>query len=136
MYVRTFHSLRQHRARSLAFAGLTLTLAILLRFILPEGCPPFITIAPAVVICSVLSGIWAGSGAAAIGGGFAWYFWTDPYGSWTQLWPTGWLTFSLYVFDCILMIGAVYGLERLILAVSGERERSALLLEELQHRVA
>src|ERR1700759_371647 len=121
MYVRTFHSLRHHRARSLAFASLTLALAVLLRFALPNECPPFITIAPAVVICSILSGIWAGGVTAAIGGGFAWYFWTNPYGSWTQLWPTGWLTFSLYLLDCMVILGAVYALERLVLALSNER---------------
>src|SRR4051794_32727387 len=121
MYIRTFQSLRRRRARSLAFATLTLTLALLLRFALPEGCPPFITIAPAVVICAALSGIWVGAATAAIGGLFAWYFWTDPYGSWTQLWPTGWMTFSLYLFDCVLILGALYVLERLIAAVSSER---------------
>ena len=58
---------------------------------------PYVTLFPAMVVCSLVGGRLAGILAAAVGGIIAWYLWLPPRGTFSLEWPTAQLTILLYV---------------------------------------
>ena len=131
MYVRAYERLRQRKGLGLLLSGAVLCGAITVRFMLPQEGLPFITVFPAVVVCAVLSGIWAGAGAALIGGFISWFYWFIPNNAWAEYFALG-----AYGVGCIILLAAVRLLQAAIVSLAAERDRSALLFRELQHRVA
>src|SRR6202521_2041896 len=57
---------------------------------------PYVTLFPAMVICSLVGGRRAGILAAILGGIAAWYFWLPPRRTFALEWPVGQLTIFLY----------------------------------------
>jgi two-component sensor histidine kinase len=97
---------------------------------------PYVTLFPAMVICSLVGGRIAGILSAIIGGVIAWYFWLPPRGSLRLEWPVGHLTVALYVVTSTVLLLLMRGLNETMRALEKERDFSADLFRELQHRTA
>src|SRR5260221_11041688 len=95
---------------------------------------PYVTLFPAMVICSLVGGRIAGILSAIIGGVIAWYFWLPPRGSLRLEWPVGHLTVALYVVTSTVLLLLMRGLNETLRALEKERDFSADLFGELQHR--
>ena len=97
---------------------------------------PYVTVFPAMMICSLVGGRAAGILAAVIGGIASWYLWVPPRGSFALDWPVGHLTIALYVVTSVLLLLLMRGLNETMQALERERDLSADLFRELQHRTA
>jgi two-component sensor histidine kinase len=97
---------------------------------------PFVTLFPAMVICSLVGGRAAGILAAVLGGIVAWYFWLPPRRTFALEWPAGYLTIALYIATSTILLLLTRGLNETFRALETERDLSAELFRELQHRTA
>jgi K+-sensing histidine kinase KdpD len=96
---------------------------------------PYVTLFPAMIVCSLVGGRLAGILAAAVGGIVAWYLWLPPRGSFSE-WPTAHLTILLYVLTSTILLLLTRGLNETLKELEKERDLSAELFRELQHRTA
>src|ERR1700712_5848585 len=64
---------------------------------------PYVTLFPAMVICSLVGGRAAGILAAVVGGLVAWLLWLPPRGTFALDWPTGHLTVGLYIMTSTIL---------------------------------
>jgi two-component system, sensor histidine kinase PdtaS len=97
---------------------------------------PYVTLFPAMVICSLVGGRMAGILAAVLGGLIAWYLWLPPRHSFVLEWPAGHLSVVLYVVTSTILLLLTRGLNETLKALEKERDLSAELFRELQHRTA
>jgi hypothetical protein len=84
---------------------------------------------------AIVGGRAAGILAAVVGGLIAWFLWMPPRGSFTLEWPIGHLTVGLYITTTTILL-LVRGLNETLKALESERDLSAELFRELQHRTA
>jgi K+-sensing histidine kinase KdpD len=84
---------------------------------------------------AMVGGRAAGILAAVVGGLIAWFLWMPPRGSFTLEWPIGHLTVGLYITTTTILL-LVRGLNETLRALESERDLSAELFRELQHRTA
>ena len=92
--------LRKHQdtAAGYALAATVFVFAIVIRELVdPFIHIPYVTLFPAMVICSLVGGRMAGILAAVLGGLIAWYLWLPPRHSFALEWPAGHLSVVLYV---------------------------------------
>src|SRR5258708_29257002 len=89
-----------------------------------------------MVICSLVGGRAAGILAAFVGGLAAWYLWLPPRGTFKLEWPTGHLSVGLYILTSTILLLLMRGLNETLRALESERDLSAELFRELQHRTA
>ncbi len=137
--VRLIEVLRKHQdtATGYAIAGSVFALAIIVRLLIdPYVAIPYVTLFPAMVICSLAGGRISGISVAIIGGLAAWYFWLPPRYSFYLDWPAGHLTVALYVITSAILLLLTRGLNETLRALEKERDLSADLFRELQHRTA
>src|SRR3981081_1536625 len=97
---------------------------------------PYITLFPAMVVCSLVGGRLAGIFAASGGGVIVWYLWLPPRGTFSLQWPTSHLTILLYVITSTILLLLTRGLNETLRDLEKERDLSAELFRELQHRTA
>jgi two-component sensor histidine kinase len=97
---------------------------------------PYVTLFPAMVVCSLVGGRLAGILAAIAGGIVAWYLWLPPRGTFSVEWPTAQLTIFLYVLTSTILLLLTRGLNETLKELEKERDLSAELFRELQHRTA
>jgi two-component sensor histidine kinase len=97
---------------------------------------PYVTLFPAMAICSLVAGRAAGISAAVVGGIIAWYLWVPPRGSFQLDWPAGHLSIVLYALTSTVLLLLMRGLNETMQALEQERDLSADLFRELQHRIA
>jgi two-component sensor histidine kinase len=127
----------QDRPSGYAIALIVLAVALGVRELLdPYIKIPYITLFPAMVLCSLVGGRLAGILAASIGGLVAWYLWLPPRGTFVLQWPTGHLTIILYVVTSTILLLLTRGLNETLKELEKERDLSAELFRELQHRTA
>jgi hypothetical protein len=88
------------------------------------------------VVCSVVGGRLAGILAAVVGGLIAWYLWLPPRGTFSLEWPDSQLTIILYVVTSTILLLLTRGLNETLKELEKERDLSAELFRELQHRTA
>jgi two-component sensor histidine kinase len=129
--------IRQNRPRSLAWvAAIAFTDAVVTALLASDlRNSPFITLFPAVALCTLLGGTRAGVVVAILGGLATWY-WILPA---TQVFNNAWDTLLPLVMLFISNAIFIFLVSRLNLAVDRlvqERDKNAVLFEELQHRVA
>lgn len=113
-------------------------LGFLLRY-LPGGvldAVPFITLFPAILIAALVGGVNVGIMVAVLSFVAGWYFFLPPYNSFAIRTPQAawalvffWITVGIQLF----VVEALY---RAVHTLSLERDRAAVLFQELQHRVA
>jgi two-component sensor histidine kinase len=127
----------QDKPSGYAIALVVLALALGVRELLdPHIKIPYVTLFPAMVVCSLVGGRLAGILAAVIGGIIAWYLWLPPRGTFAVEWPTGHLTILLYVVTSTILLLLTRGLNETLKELEKERDLSAELFRELQHRTA
>jgi two-component sensor histidine kinase len=127
----------QDRPSGYTIALIVLALALGVRELLdPYIKIPYITLFPAMVLCSLVGGRLAGILAASVGGLVAWYLWLPPRGTFVLQWPTGHLTIILYVITSTILLLLTRGLNETLKELEKERDLSAELFRELQHRTA
>jgi two-component sensor histidine kinase len=97
---------------------------------------PYVTLFPAMVVCSLVGGRLAGILAAILGGIAAWYLWLPPRGTFSLEWPIGPLTILLYILTSTILLLLTRGLNETLKELEKERDLSAELFRELQHRTA
>jgi len=97
---------------------------------------PYVTLFPAMVVCSLVGGRLAGILVAGGGGIIAWYLWLPPRGTFALEWPIGHLTILLYVLTSTILLLLTRGLNETLRELEKERDLSAELFRELQHRTA
>src|SRR5258706_6817821 len=96
----------------------------------------YVTLFPAMVVCSVVGGRLAGILAAVVGGLIAWYLWLPPRGTFSLEWPDSQLTIALYIVTSTILLLLTRGLNETLKELEKERDLSAELFRELQHRTA
>jgi two-component sensor histidine kinase len=127
----------QDKPSGYAIALFVLVLALGCRELLdPYIKIPYITLFPAMVVCSLVGGRLAGNLAAVVGGIIAWYLWLPTRGTLALEWPTGQLTILLYVLTSTILLLSTRGLNETLRELEKERDLSAELFRELQHRTA
>src|SRR5258708_6453656 len=97
---------------------------------------PYVTLFPGMVVCSLVGGRLAGNLAAVVGGIIAWYLWLPTRGTLALEWPTGQLSILLYVLTSTILLLSTRGLNETLRELEKERDLSAELFRELQHRTA
>jgi two-component sensor histidine kinase len=97
---------------------------------------PFITVFPAILIAAMLGGLRAGILVALLSGLTAWYWFVDPVGSFWLPWPDGYLIMIFFVITAAIQLYVIRTLNLAVDQLWEERDRTAVLFKELQHRVA
>jgi two-component sensor histidine kinase len=131
--------LRRHPWHGYAAATAIFIVAVLLRESFGQQDDPnvpFITIFPAIVLAALLAGTAAATVVAIVGGFLGLFMFTPPFYEFLPSWPWGYVVMLLYAATSAVLIGIVHVLNRAIDDLERERDSSAALFRELQHRVA
>jgi two-component sensor histidine kinase len=131
--------LRRHPWHGYAAATAIFIVAVLLREAFGQQDDPnvpFITIFPAIVLAALVAGTGAAIVIAIVGGLLGLYLFTPPFYVFAPSWPWGYVVMLLYAATSAVLIGIVHVLNRAIDDLERERDNSAALFRELQHRVA
>jgi two-component sensor histidine kinase len=97
---------------------------------------PFITLFPAILIAAMVGGLRAGILVAVLSGLTAWYWFVAPVESFWLPWPDGYLIMIAFVITAAIQLYVIRTLNLAVEQLSRERDQSAVLFKELQHRVA
>jgi two-component sensor histidine kinase len=130
--------LRRHFWLALTISFGLFAFAFALRFAFGDtlGYVPFITLFPAILISALIGGLWIGVGVTLLSGIAALYFFVPPYQSFALLWPQGVLTMVFFFLTSGIQLYVIDILNRSMDEVAAERDRSTVMFQELQHRVA
>jgi two-component sensor histidine kinase len=130
--------LRQNFWVALLLALPLLGLAIWLRFLLGEALEgvPFITLFPAILIAALIGGLWIGVIVTIVCAVAAIYWFLPPYESMQLIWPSGVIAMLFFLGISAFQLYVVELFDRALDALERERDRSAVMFRELQHRVA
>ncbi len=137
--IKTISQFRHHPWHGYAIASAIFVAAFLLRLTFGEQDDPnvpFITFFPAILLAALFGGARAGIVIAILSGLAAMYFFIPPYGTLTLSWPWGYFAMALFAVTSAVMIATAHYLNRAMDELSHERDNSAVLFRELQHRVA
>jgi two-component sensor histidine kinase len=96
---------------------------------------PFITLFPAILIAAMVGGLKAGILVAVLSGVAGWYWFVAPLGSYWLPWH-GVLVMTAFVITAAIQLYVIRTLNFAVDQLSQERDQSAVLFKELQHRVA
>lgn len=132
-------ALRRHSWHGYAVATIIFAVAFLVRFafgVQESLNVPFITFFPAILLASLLSGTLAGIVVAAVSAYLAFTYFVTPFGEFVVSWPWGYIVMSLFWLTAAILITTAHYLNRSIDELTLERDNSAVLFRELQHRVA
>ena len=97
---------------------------------------PFITLFPAILLAALVGGLRAGILVTVLSGVTAWYWFVAPTGSFLVPWPDGYLIMIGFVITAAIQLYVIRTLNLAVDQLSEERDRTAVLFKELQHRVA
>lgn len=141
----TIVALRTNSAFKYTFCGAAFLLALFIRLALDNVLPPgfpFLTFFPAVILSTLLAGLWAGIISAVVSGLAALYFFVFPYNSF-ELNYGGAVAMAFYSFVVAIDIGLIHAITKSLEQLRQERNRSAdlsrraeIMFAELQHRVS
>jgi two-component sensor histidine kinase len=137
--IRMIAQVRRHPWHGYAVATLIFVVAFLLRQAFGQQDDPnvpFLTFFPAILLATLFSGVRAGIVIAILSGLAAMYFFIPPYGTITLGWPWGYFVMALFSVVSAVMIATAYYLNKAMDDLARERDNSAVLFRELQHRVA
>jgi two-component sensor histidine kinase len=113
-------------------------IAFLLRFFLGDALQdvPFITLFPAILLAALVGGLWAGVTVAILSGIAAWYLFLPAADSFDLFWPRGAVNMLFFVVTAAIQLYVIRTLNLAVDELSTERDQSAVMFQELQHRVA
>jgi two-component sensor histidine kinase len=135
--IRTSRQLRHHQWHGEVAAGAILIAALLARGSVGAAfnTVPFITVFPAIVLATLFGGSRAGAVVATLGGVASWYYQLPPGDSFAPD-RAGILILAVYAATAALLVYVIHRLNQAIDDLADERERTTVLFQELQHRVA
>ena len=113
-------------------------IAFLLRYLLPETLNDmaFVTFLPATLVAALLAGWRVGMAVAFLSCLSAWYFFLPPHHSFALQMPMGATKITLFLITAATQLFIIGALLDALRKLAAARDRSALLFQELQHRVA
>jgi two-component sensor histidine kinase len=131
-------NLRQHFWLALAISMGLFSFAFALRFAFGDalGYVPFVTLFPAILVAALIGGLWIGVAVTLLSGVAALFFFVPPYLSFALVWPEGVVTMIFFFLTSAIQLYVIDILNRSMDEVAAERDRSAIMFQELQHRVA
>jgi two-component sensor histidine kinase len=135
---RALRALRLHPWHGLV-AGLGIfAVALAMRFALDEVLRelPFITLFPAILLAALVGGRRVGILVAVLSGVAAWQWFMPPGGGVYLPTPKGVTVLALFIVSAGIMLYVIDVLHRTIDELALENNRSAVMFQELQHRVA
>ncbi|WP_448205986.1 sensor histidine kinase [Azospirillum sp. sgz302134] len=128
------------------FGALAFLVALAVRLSIDESLPPgfpFLTFFPAVILTTMLAGLWPGILTAVLGGTAAWLLFIDQPDGGLALTPGALLAMGFYSFVVAVDIAVIHIMNVALDRLAAERNRSAALTRqtqvmfaELQHRVS
>lgn len=137
--------LRKHRALGHVFGLAAFLVALAVRMAIGERLPtgfPYLTFFPAVILTTVLAGLWPGIVTAVLSGLAAWYLFIEPLNAFAFT-PGVALALGFYVVVVGVDIAVIHIMNVALERLAEERNRSAALTKqaqvmfaELQHRVS
>jgi two-component sensor histidine kinase len=136
--VERLQPVRKHPWLGYAVGLAIFALGFLLRY-LPGGvldAVPFITLFPAILIAALVGGLSVGIVVAVLSFVAGWYFFLPPYNSFAIKTPQGVWALVFFWITVAIQLFIVEALYRAVRTLSLERDRAAVLFQELQHRVA
>jgi two-component sensor histidine kinase len=112
--------------------------AVSLRFLMGDALRdvPYITLFPAILIAALVGGLQAGVIVAVLSGFAAWYLFLPPEGSFSLFWPRGAVSLLFFAITAAIQLYVIRTLNLAVDELSTERDQSAVMFQELQHRVA
>jgi K+-sensing histidine kinase KdpD len=138
-------SLRNNTTFKYTFCVAAFLLALVIRLVLDRYLPPgypFLTFFPAVILSTLVAGVWAGIVSTVACGLAALYFFIQPIYSF-ELNYSGILALTVYCFVAGIDIALIHVMTRALDQLRAERNRSAdltrrteIMFSELQHRVS
>ncbi len=141
----TLFRLRKSVGLGLVFAVAAFVAALVVRMAIGDRLPPgypYLTFFPAVIITTVLAGLWPGIVTAVLSGLAAWYFFIEPLNSFEVTSSTA-LALGFYIVVVAVDITVIHIMNVALERLAEERNRSAALTQqaqvmfsELQHRVS
>jgi two-component sensor histidine kinase len=136
--VLALRQLRHHPWLGHAVALAAFILAVSFRYVVDPGAGivPFITLFPAILIAALVGGLLAGLIVTALSAVAALYWFIPPIDSLVPIWPAGYVAIVLFLLTSAIQLYAIEMLNRTIDALVAERDQSAIMFQELQHRVA
>ncbi len=137
--VAALRRLRQDRpwlAMGLALAIFLFAVAV--RFLVGDSLRdvPFITLFPAILIAALIGGLRAGIIVTILSGLAAWYWFVPPENSFAISVPGGVLSMLFFLVTASIQLYVIRTLNLAVDELSVERDQSAVMFQELQHRVA
>ena len=130
--------LRPGSMPAMTFALICVILATAVRMELGRISPDIAAFAPyysATLVVALVGGVGAGSVAAALGGGIAYFFFILPEGSFPQHAATQIVSLSLYGVSSIIIVWAAESHRAMLVRLRREERTRQLLTDELAHRV-
>jgi two-component sensor histidine kinase len=111
--------------------------ALLVRYLFGDALPgvPFITLTPAILLAALIGGVWVGLAVTVLSGIAAAYLFIPPIGS-LQIGWAGAVIMALFVVTSGIQLYVIELINRALDQLEIERDRSAVMFQELQHRVA
>ena len=138
-FIQRVSTIRRHPWHGYAAATAIFIAAFLLRNAFgqqEDPNVPFITFIPAIVLTALLGGTAAAIVVAIAGGILGLYLFTPPFYTLMPQWPWGYVVILLYGLTATVLVVVTHYLNRAMDELQRERDRSAALFRELQHRVA
>ena len=138
-------NLRNNTIFKYTFCVIAFLLAVVTRLLLDSYLPPgfpFLTFFPAVILSTLVAGLWPGIACAVVSGLAALYLFIQPIYSF-ELNYGGTLAMAFYCFVVSIDIGLIHVITQALEQLRAERNRSAdlsrrteIMFSELQHRVS
>jgi two-component system, sensor histidine kinase PdtaS len=144
-FVDVLSSIRSNMTLKYAFCVGAFLLALVTRMLLDSYLPPgfpFLTFFPAVILSTLIAGLWPGIACGVVSGLAALYFFIQPIYSF-ELNYGGAVAMGFYFFVTGIDIGLIHAMTKALEQLRVERNRSAelsrrteIMFSELQHRVS
>ena len=97
---------------------------------------PFVTLFAAIALSALLGGLWIGVLVTALSTLVSIYWFIPPSDSFALEWPGGYVAVALFWITAAVQLYVIEKLNRAVDALAAERDRSDVMFQELQHRVA
>ncbi len=130
--------LRKNYVLALVISMGIFAIAFALRFAFGDTLEnvPFVTLFPAILVTALIGGLWVGVTMTLLSGIAAMFWFLPPYHSFAVTWPAGVVTMIFFFATSAIQLYVIDILNRAMDEAATARDRSTVMFQELQHRVA